>query len=277
MPLALLATLALVQGVTEFLPISSSAHLVLTRAAWTALGLAAPAPDPAAELALDVALHVGTLFAVMLYFRRDVAELIVGGVDLLRRRRSAAAHLAWLVLVATIPAILAGALAKGFITTHLRGVEVIGWTTLVFGVLLGVADRRPARRATRDLGWRGAVFVGAAQALALVPGVSRSGVAMTAARWIGLDRTEAARFALLLALPTIAGAGLLAGLDLRDAAIGPGVARDAAIGAGLAFVAAYIAIWAMMRWLRSASFRPFVLYRIVLGVALLGLAYSGVQ
>lgn len=273
MPFLLLVVLALVQGVTEFLPISSSAHLVLTREAWTGLGLAAPAPNPTAELVLDVALHVGTLFAVALYFRKDVAALVRGGLRLLAGGREGDAKLAWLVLVATIPAFVAGALAKGLITESLRGVEVIAWTTLIFGVLLGLADRRPTRRRTLELDWKGALAVGAAQAFALIPGVSRSGVAMTAARGLGLDRTEAARFALLLALPTIAGAGALAALDLykeESAAIG----LDALVGAGLAFVSAYVAIWMMMRWLKQASFMPFVVYRVLLGCVLLWIAYG---
>jgi len=273
MPLMLLTVLALAQGVTEFLPISSSAHLVLTRAAWTGLGLDAPPPNPVAELTLDVALHVGTLVAVALYFRRDVALLVEGGFALLRGRRDGPARLAWLVLIATIPAIVAGALAKGFITDNLRGVETIAWTTLVFGVLLGIADRRQTEGEVSDLGWKGAIFIGVAQAFALVPGVSRSGAAMTAARWLGLRRTDAARFALLLALPTIAGAGALATKDLLET----GEARlgmDAAIGAVMAFFAAYAAIWLMMRWLRTASFMPFVVYRVLLGLALLWLAYG---
>lgn len=272
MPLVLLAVLALVQGVTEFLPISSSAHLVLTRAAWSGLGLEAPPPDPVGEVVLDVALHVGTLAAVALYFRKDVVELIVGGIALLTGKRDGPARLAWLVLVATIPAFLAGALLKGFITDNLRGLEVIAWTTLIFGLLLGWADRQTTALRIDALNWKSALAVGAFQACALIPGVSRSGAAMTAGRWFGLDRQEAARFALLLALPTIAGAGALAGKDLieADAALG----MDAAIGAVLAFFAAYAAIWLMMRWLKSASFMPFVVYRVILGFVLLWLAYG---
>ncbi len=267
MPFALLALLALVQGITEFLPVSSSAHLVLTRLAWGEAG------GGANMLALDVALHVGTLFAVMLYFRKDVAALIRGGLGLLVGKREGDARLAWLVLVATIPAILAGVLLKGLITDHLRGVETIAWTTLIFGLALGWADRLPAAKRTLDLGWKGALTIGAAQAFALIPGVSRSGVAMTAARALQLSREEAARFALLLAIPTIAGAGALAGLDLwqaGDVALG----ADAALGAALSFIAAYGAIWLMMRWLKRASFMPFVIYRLALGLVLLAVAYG---
>lgn len=273
MPLLLLIVLALAQGVTEFLPISSSAHLVLTREAWMGLGLDAPSRDPIAELTLDVALHVGTLAAVALYFRRDVQTLVAGGFDLLRGRRDGAARLAWLVIVATLPAFVAGALGKSFITEHLRSVETIAWTTLIFGLALGLADRRQTTGTVADLGWRGAVFVGFAQAFALVPGVSRSGVCMTAARWLGLNRAEAARFALLLALPTIAGAGALASLDLYQTGKAS-VGVDAAIGAVLSFFAAYAAIWLMMRWLRDSSFMPFVVYRVALGLILLWLAYG---
>lgn len=274
MPLLLLTVLALVQGVTEFLPISSSAHLVLTRAAWTGLGLDSAPPNPVDELTLDVALHVGTLVAVAVYFRKDVLALIEGGFALLRGRRDGPARLAWLVLVATIPAVVVGVLAKAFITEHLRGVETIAWTTLIFGILLGLADRRPETKTVADIGWKGALFVGAAQALALIPGVSRSGIAMTASRWLGLDRVDAARFSLLLALPTIAGAGLLATKDLMETGEAE-LGADALIGAVMAFFAAYAAIFLMMRWLRHASFMPFVVYRVALGLVLLWVAYGG--
>ena len=274
MPLLLLTVLALVQGVTEFLPISSSAHLVLTRAAWIGLGLESAPPNPVDELTLDVALHVGTLVAVAVYFRKDVLALIEGGFALLRGRRDGAARLAWLVLVATVPVMIIGVLAKAYITDHLRGVETIAWTTLIFGVLLGLADRRPETKAMTDLGWKGAIFVGFAQALALIPGVSRSGVAMTASRWLGLNRVDAARFSLLLALPTIAGAGLLATKDLIETGEAE-LGVDALIGGVMAFVAAYVAIFLMMRWLRHASFMPFVVYRVALGLVLLWIAYGG--
>jgi undecaprenyl-diphosphatase len=274
MPLVLIAILALVQGVTEFLPISSSAHLVLTREVFGGLGPGAMQPDPAAELVLDVALHVGTLFAVALYFRKDVAALIIGGISLLRGRRDGPAHMAWLVMVATVPAFLAGGLLKELITTDMRGLEVIAWTTLIFGIALGIADRMPTNRAVNDLTWKGALVIGAAQALALVPGVSRSGIAMTAARWLRLARDEAARFALLLALPTIAGAGALAGLDVWQSDGDAGLGGDALIGALMAFAAAYGAIHLMMRWLKNASFLAFVIYRIALGLVLLWLAYG---
>ena len=274
MPILMLTVMALIQGVTEFLPISSSAHLVLTRAAWGGLGLGAAQPDPAAELLMDVALHVGTLFAVALYFRKDVAALVVGGIALLRGRRDGPAHLAWLVLVATVPAFLAGGLLKELITTDLRGLEVIAWTTLIFGVALGVADRMPTNRMASDLTWKGALVIGAAQSLALIPGVSRSGIAITTARWLGLARDEAARFALLLALPTIAGAGALAAVDVGQSDGGYTLEADALIGALLAFFAAYGAIHLMMRWLKSANFLPFVVYRIALGLVLLWLTYG---
>jgi undecaprenyl-diphosphatase len=144
---------------------------------------------------------------------------------------------------------------------------------LIFGLALGWADRLPASKRTLDLGWKGALGIGAAQAFALIPGVSRSGVAMTAARALQLTREEAARFALLLAIPTIAGAGALAGVELwqgDDVRLG----ADAALGATLSFAAAYAAIWLMMRWLRRASFMPFVVYRVALGLALLAVAYG---
>jgi undecaprenyl-diphosphatase len=195
MSLFLIAVLALVQGLTEFLPISSSAHLVLTRWLWLS-----PSTDAAAGLALDVALHVGTLAAVMLYFRGDVAVLFRGTLRLLKGgHQDGDVRLAWLILVATLPAVIVGFTFKTVIETSLRGVEVIAWATLIFGILLWIADRTSTNKKISDLDWKKALLVGVAQAFALVPGVSRSGITITAGRWLGMGREEAARFAFILA------------------------------------------------------------------------------
>jgi undecaprenyl-diphosphatase len=267
MSLYLLTILSLVQGITEFLPISSSAHLVLTRWLWTGSGT-----DAALNLALDVALHVGTLAAVMLYFRADVLALLRGTLRLITGRRDGEAQLAWLVLLATLPAIVAGFLLKSLIETNLRGVEIIAWTTLGFGILLWFADRTSTNGRVSDLDWKKVLLVGFAQAFALVPGVSRSGITITAGRWLGLGREEAARFALLLSLPTIAGAAVLSALEL-DTSNASIIVQDAFIGATIAFVTAYIAISVMMGWLRKATFTPFVVYRVLLGAVLLFAVY----
>ena len=265
MTLLHLVVLALVQGVTEFLPISSSGHLVLIPwlTGW---------PDQG--LLLDVAVHVGTLGAVLVYFRRDVAVMVLGVLRLLTGRIDGDARLVILVLVATIPVLAAGVLLKQALPDGIRSVEVIGWTTLVFGLLLYAADRyAPDARRVADLGVLQALVIGLFQCLALVPGTSRSGITMTAARMLGVERTEAARFSLLLSMPTIAGAGLLLGLDLYESG-DAAVTSDAALAAGLAFVSALAAIAAMMAWLRRATFTPFVVYRVFLGIVLLALAYG---
>ena len=270
MPLLHLFVLSLVQGITEFLPISSSGHLVLT---WQVLGSDVPEHD---QLIVDVAVHVGTLGAVCGYFRRDIADMVAGVFAGLAGRPTAGTRLAVFVVLATLPVIAAGFLLKDVVDEALRSSTVIAWTTLGFGVLLYVADKAGAQlRRVTDMRWPDAVMIGLMQILALVPGTSRSGITMTAGRLLGYDRREAARFSMLLAIPAIAGAGTLAGLDVyRSGNLALGL--DALIAAGMAFVAAWIAIALLMRWLAVASFTPFVIYRIALGGLLLTLIYTGV-
>ena len=269
-----LLILSVVQGVTEFLPISSSAHLILVRDLFAALGLPMWEGSQADELALDVALHVGSLGAILLYFWRDVVQLLIGLADAIRLRGTAASRMLFLLIVATLPILVVGFLMKDVITFMLRSAEIIAWTTLIFGLLLYVADRQPERE--HDIGhmnFRQAIVLGLAQCLALIPGVSRSGIAMTAGRLVGLNRPLSARFALLLSLPTIAGAGLLATVDLYRA----GDARltgEALLGGFFAFVAAWIAVALLMKWLRHFSYTPFVVYRVALGLLLLVLIYG---
>lgn len=257
--------LALVQGITEFLPISSSGHLVLVPyvTGW---------PDQG--LLIDVAVHVGTLGAVLLYFRRDVLAMLRGALALVRGRLDADGRLLLYVVLATLPVIVAGVALKAAIPDGIRSTLVIGWTTLVFGVLLWVADRfgGTAARLT-DMRVGPALAIGLVQCLALIPGTSRAGITMTAARALGFGRTEAARFSLLLAMPAIAGAGVVQGLELYergDAAL----TADALLAAGLAFASALIAIALMMAWLRRATFTPFAVYRVILGALLLAVAYG---
>jgi undecaprenyl-diphosphatase len=251
--------LALVQGVTEFLPISSSGHLVL---ASQVMGW----PDQG--LMIDVAVHVGTLFAVMLYFWRDLVRVVVGCWRLIQLRGGADAQLAGNLIIATIPVVIVGFLAKSYIETYLRSAEIIAWTTLIFGLLLWITDRIGLTiRRIEHLGPFNALFIGFAQVLALVPGTSRSGITMTAARLLGMERSEAARFSMLMSIPTILGAGLLSGLDLYktgDIALG----ADVMIAVGLSFITALVAIWGLMAWLKHAGFTPFVLYRILLAAVL---------
>jgi undecaprenyl-diphosphatase len=265
MPLLHIIVLAVVQGITEFLPISSSGHLILVPplTGWDDQGLV-----------IDVAVHVGTLGAVMLYFWRDVLAMTLGAGRLATGRMTEGARLALYVVLATIPVVIAGLLFKDFIAADLRSEEVVAWTTIVFGVALWLADRYGGHlRKLGALTLPHALVVGLAQALALVPGTSRSGITMTAARMLGYERTDAARFSMLLSIPTIIAAGTLVTRDLiaaGDVVLG----ADAALAAILSFAAALIAIAALMRWLRTASFTPFVVYRLVLGVGLLVWLYG---
>jgi undecaprenyl-diphosphatase len=262
-----LLVIALVQGITEFLPISSSAHLILIPVVtgWADQGLA-----------IDVAAHIGTLAAVILYFRRDVGRLAAGAWDAALRRRTAETRLLVQIAVATIPVIVAGFVLKDMIATDMRSPLLIAATTAGFGLLLFAADRRAddARGGIESLSWTAVLLIGLAQALALVPGVSRSGITMTAALFLGLRRTDAARFSLLLSIPTTAAAGTL-GADLwqsGDAAL----QTDALVVAVFAFASAFVAIAGLMAWLRKASFLPFVVYRLVLATILVGLIVIGV-
>ena len=268
MPLLNLALIALIQGITEFLPISSSGHLALF-----------PALTGEADqgLVIDVAVHVGTLVAVVVFFRAEVRAAALGGLHVATGRLSTPeARLALMLVLATIPVVIAGvALAAADRTDVFRDVEVIAWATLVFGVVLWAADRWGAReRAAERWTWGHALAMGLAQVLALIPGTSRSGITITAARALGYARVDAARLAMLMSIPTILAAGALATLDLverGDAALG----ADAAVAAALACVSALAALAVMMRMLRTWSLTPFVIYRLALGSALLVAIHSG--
>jgi undecaprenyl-diphosphatase len=268
MTLLNLLLVALIQGITEFLPISSSGHLILLP---NLTGLADQG------LVIDVAVHVGTLGAVILYFRRDVALGLSGIPRLLTGRiDTPGAKLAFLLAVATVPVLVAGLLLHlSGLTEALRSVTVIGWTMLVFGLVLYWADQRGAS-AKRDGDWtlRDAIAMGLWQAVALIPGTSRSGITITAGRLLGYDRESAARLAMLMSIPTILASGALLAVDVIATADAE-AARDGAIAAAMAFVAAFGALALMMRLLRRVSFTPYVIYRVILGIVLLWLGYSG--
>lgn len=266
MSLLQLVVLALVQGITEFLPISSSGHLVLTP---MAIG------EPDQGLLIDAATHVGTLCAVVIYFRADVAKAILGGAHLLTGRTSTApARLALLLCLATAPVVAMGVLLMALdLTEAMRSVKVIGWTTLLWGLVLYVADRwGPMSRVAEAWRWRDAALMGLAQALALIPGTSRSGITITAARALGFARVDAARLSMLMSVPAILAAGTVAGIQLagENAAVG----MDALIAAVLSFLAALLTLALLMRMLQGWSLTPFVIYRIILGAVLLGIAYG---
>lgn len=253
--------LALIQGITEFLPISSSAHLILPS---RVLGW----PDQG--LAFDVAVHLGTLTAVSAYYRRDLARMTRGCLQGVRdRQRNADMDLALLVVWATLPAVIAGFLFKDLIETQARSALVIAVTTLVFGGLLWWSDLAGRRERDLDsLGWKGALLIGLSQALALIPGTSRSGITMTAALFLGYRRAEAARFSFLLSIPVILGAALLKFMDLL-AQPEPVDWPFLLTGFAASALVAYLAIVFFLRLLERLGMLPFVVYRLVLGVALL--------
>lgn len=249
--------LALLQGVTEFLPISSSAHLIL---------LPAVTDWPDQGLAFDVAAHLGSLTAVCAYFRHDILALGRGWcVALAKRESNAQARLAWAVLLGTIPVGLVGLVGHDFIATNLRSPLVIAATTVIFGVLLWLADRLGARRRELgSLGWRDVLLIGAAQALALIPGVSRSGITMTAALAAGLSRAAGARFSFLLSIPVIVLAGGLEALDLAGAG-GPQPWGQLALVAACSGISALVCIVLFLRFIERVGMWPFALYRLLLG------------
>ncbi|MEQ5872371.1 undecaprenyl-diphosphate phosphatase [Sagittula sp. NFXS13] len=268
MPLFYLMILALVQGVTEFLPISSSGHLILLP---NLTGMADQGQ------AIDVAVHVGTLGAVILYFWHDVREAAVGTPRMLTGRTDTpGSRLAFLLLVATIPVIIAGLILKiTGLNDLMRSTAVIGWTMLVFGILLYWADKTgPEIKEDHDWNLPDAIKMGLWQAVALIPGTSRSGITITAARMLGYTRQDGAKLAMLMSIPTILASGTLLGLEVASEA-NAALMRDAAIGAAFAFVAAFGALALMMRLLKSVSFTPYVIYRVILGLILLGIAYTG--
>ena len=258
--------LAVIQGVTEFLPVSSSGHLVL-------LPQLTGLEDQGQ--ALDVAVHVGTLIAVVAYFRADVARALAGLRNLSQGVLDTPdAFLAMCLIIATVPVVVIGLILKlTGLDDAMRSITVIGWTMLLFGLLLYWADQRhPAEREMRQWTMKHALQLGLWQAVALIPGTSRSGICITGARMLGYKREDAARIAMLMSIPTIIAAGTLSGLDVIAEA-NWSILRDGAIAAVLSCIAAFGALALMMRFLRSFSYTPYVVYRVILGIILLGIAY----
>lgn len=257
--------LALIQGLTEFLPISSSAHLILPSQVlnW---------PDQG--LAFDVAVHVGTLIAVVGYFWRDIYGILkdwfaaqMGG------QATQNSRLGWWVILATIPAVLVGLCFDGYIEAHLRSIEVIAYTTMGFGVLLWLSDRFFSHaKDTYQLRLPSVLVIGVAQAFALIPGTSRSGVTMTAARFMGFSRDAAARFSFLLSIPIIVAAGSLKSVELLSGQYLYAVDWYSMLwGVVLSAISAYLCIHLFLKWLGQIGFLPFMLYRLALGALLLWL------
>lgn len=267
MPLLQLILVAVIQGITEFLPVSSSGHLILFPAL--------TGYDDQGQL-IDVAVHVGTLGAVILYFRSDV-KLGLGGLPrlLTGHADTPGARLALGLIVATIPVVLLGAVLHfAGLSDAMRSVKVIGWTMLIFGFVLYYADQKgPSGKHAEDWSLKDALTMGLWQAVSLIPGTSRSGITITGARLLGYDRQDAARLSMLMSVPTIIASGILLGTEAVVQANADAL-RDSALAAGFAFVSALLALSLMMRLLRSVSFTPYVIYRAILGVVLLVYAYG---
>lgn len=263
-----IVVLALIQGITEFLPISSSGHLLLVPVVtgW---------PDQG--ILTDVMVHMGSFLAVVVYFWKDCVNLLTGLLDMARGRKSAWGRLALLLVLGTIPAVVVGVVLDklGFMDLVRQMPVIVAWNAIIFGILLYVCDRfGMSERRMSDMTWAPALIIGVAQAVAIIPGVSRSGITMTAARALGFERPESARFAFLLGIPAIAGAGVLK--------LGEAMHSGATISFGmiltmiLTFFVALGTITVLMKLVRHMSFLPFAIYRVALGVVLLAVIYSGI-
>lgn len=268
MPILHAIVLGIVQGLSEFLPISSSGHLLLVP--WV-FGWDDFAGDESLKKTFDVALHIGTLVGVLAYFRKDLARLAVDG---LTRPRSREGRLAWYLVVSTVPAAITGALFTDVIEEELGQIWLIATMLIVFGLVLAWADRRAGGRTAEGVTFRDVMIMGAGQAVALQPGVSRSGVTMTAGRLAGLDRDGAARIAFLMSVPITAGAVLFKAVDVfgsEGAGIPDGFAPAFAWGIVTSAVTGWFAVWGTLRLVRTRTFQPFVIYRVVAGLAVLAL------
>ena len=257
-----LMLLSALQGLTEFLPVSSSGHLILFSKFTT---------FPDQGLAFDVAVHVGSIIAVMIYFSETIWEMLKGVAKtyFIPNFKNRGSKLAWLIVIGTIPAVIAGLFLVENGTDELRSARLIGWTMLSFGIVLFIADKIGMTiRKIEHLTALDAVLIGLAQCLALIPGTSRSGITITMGRFLGLERREAAKFAMLLSIPTIAGAGALVGWELYQQGNMAEIiyAMD---GITYSFIASVLAIYIIMWWLKKSTFLPFVIYRLCLGSYLL--------
>lgn len=268
--------LGITQGLSEFLPISSSGHLILVR--WI-FGWDELQPESVAK-AFDVALHLGTLVAVVGYFRADLVVYVREGVRLVVRRErpvTREGRLAWLLVLSAVPAGVAGALFESAIADVLGEPWLIAVSLIVFGLLLGWADRRPGERTLDDFGTASSLQIGAAQALALNPGTSRSGITITAARMAGFSRDAAARISFLMSIPIIAGAVVFEFAGLLADGVPDGLWVPMVVGIIASGLAGWVAVWGTIALVRTRSFLPFVVYRCIIGVLILVLLAAGVR
>ena len=253
--------LAILQGVTEFLPVSSSAHLILLPKllGWADQGLA-----------FDIAVHVGTLFAIVCYFRAELTKMLIDWTkSILGRGATPDSRLAWMVIFGTIPVAVAGVLTKHLVATYLRSEIILAYTTIFFGLLMGLAYLFAKKRKDEyAINWRDVLIIGVAQAIALIPGTSRSGITATAGLMVGLTPNAAARYSFLLATPVIVSAGTLQGLELLHSnAVVPW--QDLLLAMVVAAASGYVCIYLFLKLLNKIGFYPFVIYRLILGAVLL--------
>lgn len=268
MPLYHIVILAIIQGLTEFLPVSSSGHLVLTH---HLLGNAGADLCWETNRLMDVAVHVGTLFSVLVYFRKDILMMLTQGL----KKQSEGSILLKHIVIASLPVIITGYFLHEWKPSILCMLEVMAWMTLFFGIVLWFADKFDTDKELKNICIKDSLMIGLCQMLALIPGVSRSGITITSARFLGFNRIEAARFSLLLSIFAISGAGTLGGLEILQEG-NTAIGFNVLLAVVLSFIAGWIAIALMMKWLSKATFKPFAIYRIILGILLLGLIYGGV-
>ncbi|HZK15391.1 MAG TPA: undecaprenyl-diphosphatase UppP [Solirubrobacterales bacterium] len=268
--------LGIVQGLTEFLPISSSGHLIIVPWLQDYTFLL---EHPDFNKTFDVALHAGTLVAAIAYFRREVVQLTQGFLEAVRRRaiETPNQRLSVAIAVGTVPAVIAGGLGSGFIDDHLGEPWMIALQLIFFGALLLYADRLPQRKSLDGSTVRDGWYIGLAQVLALAPGTSRSGITITAARYLGLDRDSAARFSFLMLIPIVAGATVFKAASAIHAGLPSGVAGPMVVGTIAAAASGYLAIAFLLRLVRTMSYAPFVYYRYAAGVAILLVIATGLR
>ena len=268
--------LGVVQGLTEFLPISSSGHLIIVPWLQDYTFLL---DNDQFNKTFDVALHAGTLVAAIVFFRAEVVRLTQGFLSALRKRAIVTTdeRLSVAIAVATIPAFVIGGLGESFIADHLGEPWMVAIQLIFFGWLLGVADRLPQKQSLEETSISDGLKIGFAQVLALAPGTSRSGITITAARYLGLDRDSAARFSFLLLIPVVTGATIFSAAKAVHDGLPDGVAGPMLAGVIASALSGYAAIAFLLRMLRTSSYRPFVLYRYGAGVAILLIIATGLR
>lgn len=266
MPFEQILGLSFIQGLTEFLPISSSGHLILV-SYFTGM------KDQG--LAMDIALHFGSLLAVLIYFSQMIWKMLSEVFQSKFKPDFDKSYnkLFWLIALASVPALIAGFALRNFGTEFLRTPKIIGFTILFYGLVLYTSDRfAPSKRELKDINIKDALLIGLAQCLALIPGTSRSGITITMARFLKINRVDAAKFSMLLSVPVIAAAGFLEGYRLYKTSDVMAL-TDALYAVVCSFVISYVVIYLMMKWLQRWTYLPFVIYRVILGILLISFAF----